>query len=150
MAHERTEHVYRVTAWWTSGRTGIATSDSAPNVIHFSVAPDAGGLEGRWTPIELLLASVAGCFTTTFRTIASSAKYDFADLEVEATVIMPKTAVLGEIVIGPILKIADPEESEHALDLLRKAERLCLVSRALDLSLRCEPQVQVVQVEFAG
>jgi len=50
MTHERTEHDYRVTAWWTSGRTGIAMSDSAPKAIHFSVAPDSRGLEGAGLP----------------------------------------------------------------------------------------------------
>jgi len=58
MMQERVEHDYRVTAWWTSGRTGIAKSDSAPNAIHFTAPKNFGGLEGRWTPEELLLASI--------------------------------------------------------------------------------------------
>lgn len=152
MTHEGTEHDYRVTAWWTSGWAGIAMSDSAPNAIHFSVAPNLRGLEGRWTPVELLLASVTGCFTTTFRTIASGAKYDFTDLEVEASATMRNTPMgfsLGEIVIRPILKIAAPEPSERACELLRKAERLCLVSRALGVPLRYEPHVEVVQEQLA-
>jgi hypothetical protein len=44
------EHKYRVVAWWTSGQTGIANSESAPNAIHFTAPPQFGGLEGRWTP----------------------------------------------------------------------------------------------------
>ena len=44
------EHAYRVAAWWTSGRTGLAKSDSAPNAIHFTAPTEFGGLEGRWTP----------------------------------------------------------------------------------------------------
>ena len=66
------EHAYRVAAWWTSGRTGLAKSDSAPNAIHFTAPAEFGGLEGRWTPEELLLAAVAGCYTTTVRAIAGS------------------------------------------------------------------------------
>src|SRR5215831_18649462 len=85
MMQERVEHDYRVTAWWTSGRTGIAKSDSAPNAIHFTAPKNFGGLEGRWTPEELLLASIAACYTTTLRSIASSAHTDFTDLEVEAS-----------------------------------------------------------------
>ena len=56
------EYIYRVAAWWTSGRTGLAKCESAPNTIHFSEAPEFGGLEGRWTPEQLLLCSLAGCF----------------------------------------------------------------------------------------
>jgi len=50
MAQERAGHAYRVSAWWTSGRTDIAKSDSAPNAIHFTAPKEFGGLEGRWTP----------------------------------------------------------------------------------------------------
>jgi organic hydroperoxide reductase OsmC/OhrA len=48
-------------------------------------------------------------------------------------------------VINPTLKIACSEERERALDLLKKAERLCLVSRAIDIPLRFEPQIEVIE-----
>src|SRR3954447_2136413 len=80
------EHAYRVAAWWTSGRTGLAKSDSAPNAIHFTAPTEFGGLEGRWTPEELLLAAIAGCYTTTVRAIAGGAQLDFTDLQVEPAV----------------------------------------------------------------
>ena len=60
------EYTYRVSAWWTSGRTGLAKCESSPNTIHFSEAAELGGLQGRWTPEQLLLCALAGCFTTTF------------------------------------------------------------------------------------
>ena len=49
------EYSYRVSAWWTSGRTGLAKCESSPNTIHFSEAAELGGLQGRWTPEQLLL-----------------------------------------------------------------------------------------------
>ena len=55
------EHKYRVRSR-TSGQTGIAKSDSAPNTIHFTAPPKFGGLEGRWTPEDLLMTSLASCF----------------------------------------------------------------------------------------
>src|SRR6266700_6702517 len=75
---------YRVVAWWSSGRTGLAKSNSAPNAIHFTAPPEFGGLEGRWTPEDLLLSAVASCYTTTFRALAERSKFEYADLEVEA------------------------------------------------------------------
>src|ERR1700685_284961 len=77
------EYTYRVSAWWTSGRTGLAKCESSPNTIHFSEAAELGGLQGRWTPEQLLLCALAGCFTTTFHEVAHAAKFDFTDLEVE-------------------------------------------------------------------
>jgi organic hydroperoxide reductase OsmC/OhrA len=146
MAPDRSEHQYKVTAWWTCGRTGIAKSASSPNAIHFTAPKNFGGLEGRWTPEELLLAAISGCFTTTFRTIVSKAESDFTDLEVEAVATMRKADfgyMFTEIVLRPVLKIADPEQRERAIDLLNRAARLCLVSRTLGTPLRFEPEVEV-------
>ena len=146
MTQEGIHHQYRVTAWWTSGRTGLAKSDSAPNAIHFTAPAQFGGVEGRWTPEELLLAAVAGCFTTTLRSIASSSQFDYTDLEVEASAALSKMQSgynLREIVIRPTLRISDEAERGLALDLLMKAERLCLVSRAFAIPIRFEPQLEV-------
>ena len=142
------EHAYRVSAWWTSGRTGLAKSDSAPNAIHFTAPTEFGGLEGRWTPEELLLAAVAGCYTTTLRAIAGSAQFNFTDLQVEATGVIRKGESgysFTEITIRPNLKISTAEERERALELLRRAERLCLVSRAIGTPLKFEPQLEVAK-----
>ena len=76
-------HQYRVVAWWASGRTGTAKSDSGPNAIHFTAPPQFGGVEGRWTPEDLLLSAVASCFTTTFRALAERSRFEYADLDVE-------------------------------------------------------------------
>lgn len=148
MMQDRIEHDYRVTAWWTSGRTGIAITDSAPNAIHFTAPKNFGGLEGRWTPEELLLASIAACYTTTLRSIASSAHADFTDLEVEASGTIQKVDsgyAFTQIVIRPILKITNINQREHTLDLLKKAQRMCLISRALEAPVRFEPQMEVIE-----
>lgn len=142
------EHAYRVAAWWTSGRTGLAKSDSAPNAIHFTAPAEFGGLEGRWTPEELLLAAMAGCFTTTLRAIAGSAHFNFTDLQVEASGTVRKGESgysFTEIVLRPNLKISSSGERERALDLLKKAEKLCLVSRAIGTPVKFEPQLEILK-----
>lgn len=152
MDQQRTAHEYRVEAWWTSGRTGIAKSDTTPNAIHFSTPPEYGGLEGRWTPEELLLASITSCFTTTFRTIATSVHFEFTDLEVDALAKVHKVGsafYFDEIEIRPMLKVRNLEDCDRALVLLERAETSCLISRALDFPLRIQPQVQIVEFEFA-
>jgi peroxiredoxin-like protein len=140
------EHAYRVSAWWTSGQTGLAKSDSAPNAIHFTAPPEFGGMEGRWTPEELLLASVASCYTTTVRAIAGDAKLDFTDLNVEASGVIRKAEsgyMFAQIILRPNLKISSSEVRERALELLRRAEKLCLVSRALGANVTFEPQLEI-------
>jgi len=140
------EHKYHVVAWWTSGQTGIAKSDSAPNAIHFTAPPQFGGLEGRWTPEDLLMTALASCFTTTFHAIAERSKFEYTDLAVEAEGTVRKTDTgygFSEIVVRPSLTIPNEEQRERAISLLHKAKALCLVSRALVTAQKFEVRVEI-------
>lgn len=140
------EHKYHVVAWWSSGQTGIAKSNSAPNAIHFAAPPLFGGLEGRWTPEDLLMTALASCFTTTFHAIAGYSKFEYTDLEVEAEGTVSKTSsgyTFSEIVLRPNLKIPNEDKREQAIHLLQKAKGLCLVSRALAKAQKFETRVEV-------
>ena len=140
------EHKYRVVAWWTSGRAGIAKSESAPNAIHFTAPPQFGGLEGRWTPEDLLMTALASCFTTTFHAIAGSSKFEYTDFAVEAEGTVGKTEngyCFSEIAIRPRLTIPNEAQREKAISLLHKAEALCLVSRALATAPKFEARIEI-------
>ena len=139
------EHTYRVVAWWASGKTGLVKSDSAPNAIHFTTPPQFGGMEGRWSPEDLLLSAVASCFTSTFHALAERSIFHFTDLEVEVQGCVNKAEsgyLFSEIVIRPTVKIPNDEDRPRAERLLDKAKRLCLVSRALAVAQKFEPLVQ--------
>jgi peroxiredoxin-like protein len=147
------EHAYRVAAWWTAGRTGLVKSDSAPSAIHFTAPAEFGGLEGRWTPEELLLAAVAGCYTTTLRAVSGAAEFHFTDLQVEASGIVRKSKpgwMFTEIQVKPTLKIQSAGEREQAEALLRKAEQLCLVARAIGANVKFEPRIEVADQVLVG
>lgn len=147
------EHTYRVVAWWNAGRTGLAKSDSAPNAIHFAAPPQFGGLEGRWSPEDLLLCAVAGCFTTTFRALADYSKFRYTDLEVEVEGTVRKADSGYEfeaITLRPTLTLSDPEERPRAERLLEKTKRLCLVSRAVSVPQTFVPHVHVIARTEAG
>jgi organic hydroperoxide reductase OsmC/OhrA len=140
------EHTYRVAAWWTSGRTGLAKSDSVPSAIHFAAPPQFGGLEGRWTPEDLLMTALASCFTTTFHTIAGYSKFEYTDLEVEVEGTVSKTDsgyIFTEIVIRPSLTISGEQHRGRAIGLLHKAKTLCLVSRAVATPQKFEARIEI-------
>jgi len=137
---------YRVIAWWSSGRTGLTRSDSAPNAIHFTAPPEFGGLQGRWTPEDLLLGALASCYTTTFHALADYSKLEYSDLAVEVVGTIRKTEsgyAFNEIVIRPTLTISGEQEQTRAFRLLEKVKAMCLVSRALSVQQRFEPQMHV-------
>jgi organic hydroperoxide reductase OsmC/OhrA len=140
------EYAYRVVAWWTSGQTGLAKSDSAANALHFAAPPQFGGLEGRWTPEDLLMTALASCFTTTFHAIAGYSKFEYTDLAVEAMGIVIKTDrgyAFREIVVRPSLTIANEEQRGRAISILHKAKTLCLVSRALAVAQKFEARIEL-------
>jgi peroxiredoxin-like protein len=140
------EHTYRVVAWWSSGKTGLAKSDSAPNAIHFTAPPQFGGFEGRWSPEDLLLGAIAGCYTTTFRALSEYSKFEYTDLEVEVQGVVRKAEsgyMFDGIIVHPKVTITSEEEHSRATRLLDKAKRLCLVSRAIAVPITYEPAVRV-------
>ena len=139
-------HRFQVVAWWASGKTGLAKSSSAPNAIHFTSPPAFGGLEGRWTPEDLLLCAVASCYTTTFRTLAEYSKFEYTDLQVEVKGSISKAETgycFSEISIHANLSVPQEAEQARAMKLLHKAEGLCLVSRALAVKKTFEPEVKI-------
>ncbi|HZQ95732.1 MAG TPA: OsmC family protein [Candidatus Sulfotelmatobacter sp.] len=148
------EYTYRVSAWWTSGRTGLAKCESSPNTIHFSEAAELGGLQGRWTPEQLLLCSLAGCFTTTFNNVARAAKFDYIDLEVEIEGSVHRSRAAGcnfnEILIRPRLTVASEQQREAGLALLRRTKSLCMISRAITVPQTLEPAVETVKTPVEG
>ena len=148
------EYKYRVSAWWTSGRTGLAKCESSPNTIHFSEAAELGGLQGRWTPEQLLLCALAGSFTTTFADIARGLKFDYTDLEVEIEGFVRRSRTAGcnfnEILIRPRLTVNSEEQRDAGLNLLRRTKSVCMISRAITVPQTLEPTVETVKVPVEG
>lgn len=148
------EYTYRVSAWWTSGRTGLAKCESSPNTIHFSEAAELGGLPGRWTPEQLLLCALAGCFTTTFHEVARGVKFAYTDLEVEVEGSVRRTRGTGcnfhEILIRPRLIVPSEQQREAGLGLLRRTKALCTIARALTAPQTLEPVVEADKVPVEG
>jgi peroxiredoxin-like protein len=139
-------HNYRIKAWWTSGRTGIANCDSAPNAIHFTAPVQFGGVEGRWTPEDLLLTAIGSCFATTFRALADYSQLKYSDLEVEVAGTVQKASsgyIFNEIVTRPHLTISRKNDEERARRLLHKTQELCLVTRMLSARHTFEPKVHL-------
>jgi peroxiredoxin-like protein len=146
-------HNFRVVAWWSSGQTGIAKCDSAPNALQFTAPVAFGGIEGRWTPEDLLLNAIASCYITTFHVVAEYAKLAYSDLEVDVEGIIHKTDSgysFAEIVIRPSLTIGADQEPTPALHLLEKTKTLCLVSRAVSVRQRFEPHLLKSEVPAAS
>jgi organic hydroperoxide reductase OsmC/OhrA len=139
------EHRCKVIAWWCSGSTGITKSDAGPNSIHFTGTLSRGGLQGRWAPEELLLASLASCFATTFRHFACD-RLVYTRLEVEADGVVNLAEAqsgLNQIRLRAHLTLPSNNNHHLAAELLNKTLAECEVSRALAVPLSLEQDVTV-------
>ncbi|HTS38153.1 MAG TPA: OsmC family protein [Candidatus Solibacter sp.] len=148
------EYTYRVSAWWTSGRAGLAKCESSPNTIHFSDAAELGGLQSCWTPEQLLLCALAGSFTTAFHDVARLAKFEYTDLEVEVEGVTRRSRTeigdFQEVHLNPILTVASEDQREIGLSLLRKAMGQCRISHALATPLTLNFSVETGKVPVEG
>jgi peroxiredoxin-like protein len=137
---------YTSTARWTTGRAGIADTESVEQPIAFSAPPEFQGQPGMWTPEHFLIAAVAGCFVTTFIAVTELSKFELLSLEVCAAGVLEKVErgfQFTRVTIRPVLTIARDSDRERALRLIEKAERSCLVARSLRSEVIVEPTVLV-------
>jgi len=137
---------YMSTARWTLGRGGIANAETSEQAIAFSSPVEFRGQPGMWTPEHFLIAAVAGCFVTTFISIAELSKFEVVSLEVSAVGELEKVErglQFTRVVIRPVLTIAQEGDRQRALRLIEKTERSCLVARSLRSKVRVETNVLV-------
>ena len=95
-----------------------------------------GGIEGHWSPEELLVAAVASCYQLTLRSIADRRNLDFADLDVRATGHVTQLARgrIGFLAIELDVRMEVELGDEGIADAAaHKAHELCIVGRALDV-----------------
>ena len=143
------QYIYRVTGVATKVRSGTLTADEIQPTITFSAPPEFYGQAGQWTPEHLLMASVAGCFISTFSGIAEFSKFEFVSLNLEVEGVLEKDETgwrFTRILVRPRLKIAQNDrDRERANRLLQKAEKSCLVTRSLSCPIVLEPEVEVTE-----
>lgn len=142
------EHFYNVDLNWKEGRTGILSSPKLSGEIEVVTPPEfEGGIEGKWSPEHLFVASISSCLMTTFAAIAQYSKLSYESLIVKATGKMAKDEerkfVMSEIMLKPELMIADETSSDKAQRILKKAESNCLISRSIKSKIIFEPNVLI-------
>jgi peroxiredoxin-like protein len=116
---------------------GLASLPSAPP-LEFDGPGDA------WSPEQLLLAAVGGCFLFTLRAVAQASRFDFISLELvtEGTVDRREGGLcFTEIILRPRLLVPAGTDQQRASRVLERAKTACLVSSSLSTPIRLEPEI---------
>ena len=123
---------------WLGGRLTRATAHGKPDLEVATPPEFKGGLEGIWSPEELLVASVASCFTVTLAAVAERSGVELDSIDVHGIGYVERDSD-GRFKFDSIKLAVEIGSDEDALSLERivaHSERLCIVSLALDIPIQ--------------
>ena len=130
------------------GEESVLAAAARPE-IRGGAPPEFDGSDRWWSPEDLLLSSLALCFTTTFQAFARRAKLTVLGFAAHAGGVLDKTAT-GLAFTSFRLRVhvrVDAADRERTRDLLERAKRGCLVANALKTPVDLEVAIGEVAAE---
>jgi peroxiredoxin-like protein len=141
------EHFYDVSVQWTDNRKGTMTSEVLETQIEVATPPQfPKGIEGVWSPEHLFVAAINSCLMTTFLSIAENSKLAFSSFNSKAVGKLEQVEgkyLMSEVVLMPVVIVANEIDKEKTIRLLHKSEAACLISNSVRSKITLEPNVQV-------
>lgn len=141
------QHSYQVNLNWKEGRKGLLQSSDLNTTIEVVTPPEfTNGIAGIWSPEHLFIASVSGCFMTTFLAVAEYSKFDFKNLAIHAIGILEKVEekfMISEITLQVKLEITDATQKDKALRIIEKSDKACLITNSVKTNVKLEPEVLI-------
>ncbi len=145
-------HSYEVNLEWGNDRKGVLSSPVLDTTFEVATPPEfPKGMKGIWSPEHLFVASVSSCLMTTFLAISEFSKLEYIGLKVNAVGKLEKIDgkfMVSEIILKPILTIADETQRAKAERILLKSEAACLISNSIKSSIVLETQIEVAETPF--
>jgi organic hydroperoxide reductase OsmC/OhrA len=149
-------HCYRLTVRWTGnrgegtsgytryGRGHVIDADGKPE-IEGSSDPAFRGDPSRYSPEDLLVASVSACHMLWYLHLCADAGIVVVDYVDDAAGTMIETADgsgrFSAIVLRPRATIAAGSDASLAESLHEEAHRKCFIANSVTFPVTCEPTV---------
>ena len=136
-------HHYHAAANTTPDDNVAITSENLPQLVS---APPAefGGPGDQWSPEHLLMASVADCFTLTFKAIARASKLEWVNLEAQAEGVLDRVERVTRfttVTVKATLTVPAGTDEDKARRLLQKAEDACLITNSMSTDTHLEAAI---------
>ena len=142
---QKLPHHYRVHAQGQPSGS-VVTHSGELTTLEIAAPKEFDGPGDKWSPEELLVASVANCLILTFRAIANASKLEWSDLSCKAKgtlEIVDRKTQFTEIYINASLTINSQEDEGKAVQVLEKAENNCLITNSLTAKTHLDTNVTV-------
>jgi organic hydroperoxide reductase OsmC/OhrA len=149
-------HHYQLTVTWT-GNTGTGTSGyqafershevslEGKHTIAGSADPAFRGALDRWSPEELLVASLSQCHMLWYLVLCAREHIVVTDYVDHPSGTIVETPDGGghfdEVLLRPHVIITTSEKVERATALHERAQALCWVANSVNFPVRTEPMV---------
>ncbi len=145
------EHHFHLHAHWPGNRNDVGDIQSGNLITKISIPTEMDGPGVGTNPDEMLLGAAATCFIITLAAMMERSNLEKIDLKMDSEGIVDVTNgvfTYKEIIHRPqiILKEdASERDQKLALKLAEKAEKSCMISRAIagNVELRLEPTIQL-------
>lgn len=140
---------FNIQGRWEGGRNGSGLMTT--NGVEIPVSAPAG-LEGPGigsNPEELLITSVATCYTITLAAILSKRKINYSHIEINSEGVVQEdgnTLTFKEIIHRPVIILSDRGEKEKKVieQLAEQAEKACFIGRTLKpgITISVQPEIR--------
>jgi peroxiredoxin-like protein len=138
---------YKVAVDWEGDRITTVTSPDKPELTVATPPEFKNGVEGVWSPEDLLVAAAASCFSVTLVAVAERRELPLHSLHVSGTghLSARDDGRFGFVAIELTAAIRTDEQALEAMERAAKhAGRACLVSMALDVPVHVDAVVRPV------
>lgn len=140
---EQLPHTYSASV---SAKPEAAVTISVDGLADIMAAPPRqfGGPGDKWSPEDLLMASLSSCFVLSFRAIANMNKFDWSSLEVTAAGELDKVERVTQftrVQLKASLKVGADVDREKAEHFLQKAEASCFISNTLNCEIQLDSEI---------
>lgn len=144
-------HYYNVDVNWNTDRKGVMCSPElnreAGSCIEVATPPEfPNGMPGIWSPEHLFTAAVSSCLMTTFLSIAENSKLKFIGFTCKSKGKLEQVDgkfLMSEVILEPVVTIADEKDRERAEKVLQKAETACLISNSVKSKVTMVPTIKL-------
>ncbi len=124
--------LYTAEAHVVGGRiNGHGRSSDGALEVDLRIPPELGGQGGGTNPEELFAVGFAACFESAIATVARRTKDEAGDVAIDSKVMLLRTEERGfTLAVELDVSLPSIEDREKAVELVRKAHRVCPYSNA--------------------
>ena len=138
---------YRTSIEWKEGIAAELASEGKPT-ITISTPPEFKGLEGRWTPENLYVASIESCLLYTFIALARSRELDYAAYSSTAEGLLETVEgqmVVSTVTVRPRIVIKNETDREKAEGIVGRLEPNCFISNSVESEVIIEAEIVIAE-----